>query len=81
MGTVFMLLKYLTLLFKSILLTVLSLLIRLLINCLSWDLEAPCLSAPAESTLESSPLKIWNEKLLPGEKMIDFHLPNVYYII
>ena len=40
-----------------------------------------CLSVPTESTPESSPVKIWPVKPLPGEKVWIFHLPDAYYII
>ena len=35
----------------------------------------PCLSIPAESTPENSPVKIWCVKSLPGKKRFDFLPP------
>ena len=35
----------------------------------------PCLSTPAESTPESSPVKLCSVKSFPGEKRLDFSLP------
>ena len=42
--------------------------------------KAPYLSTPAESTPESSPVKICFVKLLPGEKRLDFLPPRQYCI-
>ena len=39
-----------------------------------------CLSTPAESTPESSPVKICSLKSLPGETRLDFLPPQQYYI-
>ena len=39
-----------------------------------------CLSTPAESTPESSPVEICSAKLLPGEKCLDFLPPRQYFI-
>ena len=39
--------------------------------------ETPCLlSTSAESTSESSPVKIWSIKSLPCEKHLEFYLPD-----
>ena len=43
--------------------------------------NTPCLSAPAESTPESSPVKIWPLKPLPTEKVWIFFLPDACFII
>ena len=43
--------------------------------------KIPCLSAPTESTPESSPVKIWPAKPLPAKKVCIFYLPHAYYII
>ena len=43
--------------------------------------ETPCLSAPAESTPESSLVKIWPVKLLPTEKNWIVHLSDAYNIV
>ena len=43
--------------------------------------NTPCLSAPAESTPETSPVKIWLVKPLLAEKRLNFHLPDAYYIV
>ena len=40
----------------------------------------PCLSAAAESTPESSPVKIMSVKSLPGEKRLDILPPRQYCI-
>ena len=37
-----------------------------------------CLSAPAKSTPESFPEKIWSVKSLPGKKRLDFLSPLQY---
>ena len=42
--------------------------------------KTPCLSTPAESTLEKSPVKICSVKSLPGEKRLDFLPPRQYCI-
>ena len=39
-----------------------------------------CLSTPAESTPESSPVKICSLKSLPGETRLDFLPPRQYCI-
>ena len=39
-----------------------------------------CLSTPAESNPESSPVEICSVKLLPGEKRLDFLPPRQYCI-
>ena len=44
------------------------------------DIEKPCLSTPAESTPESSPVKICSVKSLPGEKRLDSLPPKQYCI-
>ena len=41
--------------------------------------RTPCLSTPAESTPESSPVKIWNVKSLPGKEHLDFYLPTILH--
>ena len=43
-------------------------------------LQAPCLSTPAESTPEKSPVKICSVQSLPGEKCLDFLPPRQNYI-
>ena len=40
----------------------------------------PCLSTPAESNPEISPVKICSVKSLPGEKRLDFLPPRQYCI-
>ena len=41
------------------------------------DANTPYLITPAESTPESSSVKIWSVKSLPGEKRLDFfYLPD-----
>ena len=42
--------------------------------------KRPCLSTPAESTLEKSPVKICSVKSLPGEKRLGFLPPRQYCI-
>ena len=42
----------------------------------SWSFITPCLSASAQSALESSPMKIQLVKPLPGEKDSDFPPPR-----
>ena len=44
------------------------------------DSNTPCLSIPAESTPESSPVKIWSVKSLPSEKRLNFLPPQQFYI-
>ena len=42
--------------------------------------KTTCLSTPAESTPESSSVKNWSVKSLPGEKWLDFLPPQQYCI-
>ena len=42
--------------------------------------EESCLSTPAKTTLESSPVEICSVKSLPGEKRFNFLPPRQYWI-
>ena len=42
--------------------------------------KTPCLSTPAESTSESSSVKIWSVKLFRGKKRLEFLPSQQFYI-
>ena len=62
--------------FMEILKNVGSIVIKMKISILQSTLWTSCLSTPAESTPESSPVKIPSVKSLPGEKRLDFLPPR-----